>query len=108
MGGIVEVPDRPSCLTIREQAVPDHWVRYNTMSMLGSVLTGQDKFEQAETLLLESYQGLEDNPATPGIRKQEAIERIIELYNAWEKQEQAAEWQNKISVLQQSDTTKES
>ena len=71
------------CLTIREKTMPGHWLVYNTKSMLGAALLGQDKFEQAEPLLIEGYQGLKEREADiPGdakVRLTEALQRLIDL-----------------------------
>ena len=85
------------CLTIREKKWPDDWSFFNAKSMLGGALAGQKKFQEAEPLLLEGYQGMkarEANISPEGKpRLPEAIQRLIDLYLAWEKPEQAAEWQ---------------
>ena len=54
------------------------------------------RFEEAERLLLESYEKL-DPPSPPlrKLRRGEALERIVGLYEAWGKPEKAAEWRAK-------------
>ncbi len=73
-------------LEIRQAVLPDgHWLIANTKSILGGVLAGEDRFEEAELLLLEGYAGLKDNSEAPTPRKREAIQRIVDLYDAWGK-----------------------
>ena len=46
------------------------------------------------TLLIEGYQKMTP-PKRNAHRKREALERIVKLYEAWEKPEKAAEWRAK-------------
>jgi hypothetical protein len=84
------------CLAIREKKLPDEWSLFNTKSMLGGALAGQKKFQESEPLLVEGYSGLKEREAKippPGkIRLPEAIRRLVDLYTAWEKPEEAAKW----------------
>lgn len=82
------------CLAIREKAAPDHWLRYNAMSMLGEALAGQKKYAEAEPLLLEGYEKMRP-PKPVAFRKREALERIVKLYEAWGKPQRAAEWRKR-------------
>ena len=78
----------------------DHWLTFNTLSLLGGALAGQgadpaltvaariDKLREAEPLLLEAFEGLraseEEIPAAyRETRLREALERIVQLYHAW-------------------------
>ena len=114
-------------LKIREKAYPDDhpevWLKHNAMSLLGGALAGQaaeevgtdrerslTRFQEAESRLLDGYNGMKDDPGVPepstigGIdRKREALERILEFYEAWNaaapdtgKAEQAAEWRTEL------------
>jgi hypothetical protein len=46
--------------------------------------------------LLEGYAELEGNPRATVESKRQAIERIVDLYEAWEKPEQASEWRGRL------------
>ena len=46
------------CLSIREQKTPDDWTTFLTQSSLGGSLLGQGKYEAAESLLIQGYEGL--------------------------------------------------
>ena len=80
-------------LSIREEKFPpDDWGRFATESMLGEALAGQGKYESAEPLLLHGYEGMKDNPAAIALRKREALDRIVRLYESWGKPEKLAAW----------------
>jgi tetratricopeptide (TPR) repeat protein len=84
------------CVTIRERLLPDDWLLFNTKSMLGLALAGQKKFEEAEPLLVEAYQGMKQRedkiPANVKIRVTEAIKRLVDLYIAWDRPQEAEKW----------------
>ncbi len=88
------------CLAIREKAEPDSWTTFNTFSLLGGALLGQQKYAEAEPLLIKGYEGMDErrtsvtNPSKP--RLTEAVERLVELYEATDKPEVAAKWQAKL------------
>jgi serine/threonine protein kinase/tetratricopeptide (TPR) repeat protein len=92
------------CLAIREKATPDDWVAFNTRSMLGEALLGQKKYGDAEPRLLQGYAGMtqrEDKiPAEGKVRLSEALERLVRLYDEWDKPDQAAEWRKKLEERQ--------
>ncbi len=74
------------CLAIREKTQPDAWTTFNTKSLLGGALLGQKKYADAEPLLLAGYEGMKQRAKTippPGkARLPEAIERLVQLYEA--------------------------
>jgi tetratricopeptide (TPR) repeat protein len=86
------------CLGFRE-ARPGHWRRSQTMSQLGAALAGQEKYTEAEPLLLRGYEGLEAHeaeiPAPHKTKLSEARARVAELYESWGKSEKAAEWRKR-------------
>jgi serine/threonine protein kinase/tetratricopeptide (TPR) repeat protein len=104
------------CLALRAAAYPPGhklaWGVSNMKSVLGESLLEQSRFADAEPLLLEGYAGLVGDPNVPppgtlGIdRNREALERIIRLYEDWDKAEpgkgydaKAAEWKAKLDAL---------
>ena len=70
---------------------------FYTESMLGQAVTKLGRFEEAESLLVGGYEGMkarEDKiPAIYKYRRIEALQRLIDLYIAWDKPEVAAKWQ---------------
>jgi hypothetical protein len=90
------------CLAIRAKAIPDDWSRFNTMSLLGGALLGQAKYAAAEPLVVAAYEGMKQHeetiPLQGKIRLTEAIERLIQLYEAWGQPEKAAAWKVKLGL----------
>ena len=72
------------------------WVTAENESLLGGCLAAQGRYAAAEPLLLQSYGALKDKPAAPPLRKLQALERIVKLYEGWGKPEKAAEWRKKL------------
>jgi serine/threonine protein kinase/tetratricopeptide (TPR) repeat protein len=89
-------------LAIYEHKQPDDWQTFSARSQLGGSLLGQDKFAQAEPLLRDGYEGLKQRepqlPAGGKARLTEALERLVQLYDAWGKPDQAAAWRQKFDV----------
>jgi tetratricopeptide (TPR) repeat protein len=85
------------CLAIRDRTMPDRWLRFYTRGLLGASLAGQKKFAAAEPLLLSGYEGMKARPmpthAQP--RLAEAVERIIQPYEAWGKKAEANRWRKR-------------
>jgi hypothetical protein len=93
--GIAE-PMLRECLAIREKQMPDDFRRFNACALLGQALLGQRKYAEAEPLLLQSYQGLKQReaqiPPTSFVHPGGVLERLVDLYEAWGKPEEAAKW----------------
>jgi len=91
------------CLMIADKQSPDHWMLFNTKSLLGGALAGQKKFQEAEPLLVEGYSGMKAReaniPPAAKTRLPEAIRRLVDLYTAWDRPEEVAKWQ---TILEES------
>jgi Flp pilus assembly protein TadD len=72
--------------------------------MLGGSLLGQGKLAEAEPLLLSGYEGMKKRepkiPTNATVRLVEASERIVRLYEATGRPEQAAEWKKRQALAQ--------
>jgi tetratricopeptide (TPR) repeat protein len=80
-------------LAIQQNKLPtSHWQTAKTMSNLGGCLTKLKRYQEAETLLLESYPLLKEKRGTDDKYTNKALNRIIELYQAWDKPEKVAEY----------------
>jgi serine/threonine protein kinase/tetratricopeptide (TPR) repeat protein len=95
------------CQAIRAQKAPEDWTTFNTKSMLGGALLGQKKYAEAEPLLLAGYEGMKQRQAQiPGpwrsIRLGEALERLVQLYDAGGKPDEAAKWRKEAEALKAS------
>jgi eukaryotic-like serine/threonine-protein kinase len=88
------------CSTIQAKAPPDDWSRFHTMSLLGGALAGQGRYDEAERLIVAGYEGLKERaakiPRTAPPFLSEAAARVVRLYEAWGKPEQAAAWKAKL------------
>jgi tetratricopeptide (TPR) repeat protein len=92
------------CLAIRTKKEPKDWRTFNTRSMLGGALLGQKKVVAAGTLLLEGYRGMKERaksiPPEGKDRLREAVERLVQLYQATGEKDQAAKWRTVLQKLQ--------
>jgi len=90
-------------LAIRAKAEPDVWSTFDTKSMLGGALLGQKEYADAEPLLLAGYEGMKKReariPAQGKIRLTEALERLVQLYEATNKKGAAAEWRKELDAI---------
>jgi serine/threonine protein kinase len=89
------------CLKRCEKAQPDAWTTFDTRSLLGGALLGQKRYADAEPLLLAGYEGLKKREARiPASHRQryltEAVVRLVQLYDAWNKKDEAAKWRQQL------------
>jgi tetratricopeptide (TPR) repeat protein len=84
-------------LEIRTARIPDDPLRHNAMSLLGGSLLEQGRHGEAEPLLVEAYEKMA--PSFAADRRQQALARIVKLYEAWGRPEQAAPWKAKLAAL---------
>jgi serine/threonine protein kinase len=89
------------CLAIRAKEQPDLWSTFNTKSMLGASLLGQKKHQDAEPLLKEGYEGMKQRektmPLAARVRLTEALERLVQLYEATNNTAQAERYRNELA-----------
>ncbi len=89
-------------LAVREKTQPDAWQTFNTKSLLGGALLGQKKYADAEPLLLAGYEGMKQRektiPEQGKVRIPEAIERLVQLYEATGKKDDAAKWRKELAA----------
>ncbi|HXJ55649.1 MAG TPA: protein kinase [Verrucomicrobiae bacterium] len=89
-------PVARECLTIRESKLADDWRTFGTRSLLGGALLGQKKYAEAEPLLRSGYEGMKQRqakmPSEARPRLEEARERLVQLYEATNRPDQAAQW----------------
>ncbi len=86
------------CWEIRQKIQPDEWTTFNIQSAYGGALLGQQKFAEAEPMLLAGYQGLKDREASipegSAERLLEARARLVELYIATDRAAEAEKYRD--------------
>jgi tetratricopeptide (TPR) repeat protein len=89
------------CLEIQKQTTPDDFRRYRTESLLGASLAGEQRYAEAEPLLLSGYEGMKQREAATIVRLRPKIKKglqdLIALYVAWGKPERAAAFQDQLN-----------
>jgi serine/threonine protein kinase/tetratricopeptide (TPR) repeat protein len=91
------------CVNFREHnKTGDWWGIFYTKSALGGSLLGQKKYAEAEPLLLAAYEGMKHRegwiPPIFKVHLTEAIERLVQLYEATGNTDQAEAWREKLPV----------
>ncbi len=81
---------------------------YDTQVLLGAALLGQQKYTEAEPLLVQGYQGMKASlkessqphhgPPTSQ-RLSEVLERLVRLYDAWGKKNEADKWRTELEAI---------
>jgi WD40 repeat protein/serine/threonine protein kinase/tetratricopeptide (TPR) repeat protein len=88
------------CITRFEKQQPDVWLLFDAKSLLGGALLGQKKFAEAEPLLVAGYEGMHQRestiPAKDKSRLTEAVQRLVQYYEATDQLEKANDWRKKL------------
>jgi eukaryotic-like serine/threonine-protein kinase len=85
------------CVAILNKKQPDAWTTFRARSLLGVALMAQQKYAEAEPLLVQGYEGLKSREGQIRLlyarqRVGEAGDRVVHLYEVWGKAEKAAQW----------------
>ena len=88
---------RKSCAIHRRLEPSDEktWLIAQADGTLGDCLTALRRFDEAGSLLLESYKTIQSARGDPYFGTRTALDRIIALYEAWDKPDQADQWRTK-------------
>jgi serine/threonine protein kinase len=76
----------------RRTLPPGQWLTAEGRSVLGNCLLAQNKYGDAEPLLLGGCRELRQAQGTPPRALRQAAESLVQLYEAWDKPAKAAEW----------------
>jgi hypothetical protein len=78
---------------IRTESLPKehYWVALAN-SALGECLTIQQRYDEAEPLVVGSYESLKNSQGTNNPRTRLALQRLVELYEKWQKPDLAARY----------------
>jgi tetratricopeptide (TPR) repeat protein len=83
-------------LAIGAKTTPDDWKHCEVMSLLGAALLGQRRYAEAEPLVISGYTGMKARDAKVPMPERShllnAAERVVHLYEGWNKPEEAAAW----------------
>jgi tetratricopeptide (TPR) repeat protein len=84
-------------LRLREKLEPEAWNTFNAQSLLGEALAGQKKYADAESMLVQGFDGLKARAAQipeqyRALRLAEAADRLVRLCEAQGRNEEAAKW----------------
>jgi serine/threonine protein kinase len=89
-------------LAISDSKYPNDWNNFNAKALLGATFLAQKKYDAAEPLLLEGYEGMKQRvariPQQSQTRLLESLEQIVKLYEATDQADKAKRWQK---VLQE-------
>jgi tetratricopeptide (TPR) repeat protein len=92
------------CLALREKNLPDDWRTDLTRNLLGACLLGQERYAEAEPLLLAGYEGMKlheaNIPAQSKPRLKEVLQRLTQLYEATDRPDPAAEYRQRLVELE--------
>jgi serine/threonine protein kinase/tetratricopeptide (TPR) repeat protein len=90
-------------LSIQKNKQQRSWQYFDTESRLGGSLVAQNKFAEAEPLLVAGYDSLKERereiPPKRRIRIREALARVVQLYDGWGKTDKASEWRKELTKL---------
>ena len=90
-------------LALQQQAIAKgSWETAHTQSMLGGTLMALQRHAEAEPLLLDGYHTLRDTLGAQHPYTRRALERLIDFYEAWGKQEQANQYKTILPVTARS------
>jgi serine/threonine protein kinase/Tfp pilus assembly protein PilF len=85
---------------LRTDSLPkEHFWVAVANSALGECLTTQKRFSEAELLLVESYTALKSRLGQRDPRTQEALQRLLKLYDEWGKPAQAAQYRAQLAAV---------
>jgi serine/threonine protein kinase len=77
----------------------EHWEHGRTLVRYGEYLLDLEQFEDAERRLLDGYARIEPTKGAADSTRRRAMRAIIELYDAWEKPEEAGAWRERLEAF---------
>ena len=90
-------------MRMQNKLQPYHWTTFNIQAVLGWVLLSQKRYDEAEPLLLQGYEGMKQRdasiPPRGKIRLSEALQWLVQLYEATGKKDEAAKWRKELEAL---------
>jgi tetratricopeptide (TPR) repeat protein len=88
------------CCDLYEKLYPDDWRAFETRSLLGGILLDQERYAEAEPLLVGGYDGLKRREARiPAHDRQclkETAHHAVELYESTARPDKATDWKKRL------------
>jgi tetratricopeptide (TPR) repeat protein len=86
-------------VAVYEKQQPENPRRFYFLSLLGTVLLGQQKYAEAEPFLLQGYEGMKqrDTIIPDRLRLAETGQQIVRFYEVTNQPEKARAWREKLS-----------
>jgi serine/threonine protein kinase len=95
-------PPVREALSILEKLHPDHPERFYWINLLGGVFCGQERYSEAEPLLLQGYEKCKKRQSLMDCnwrtRLPQAGERVVWFYEVTEQPEKAREWRERLAT----------
>jgi serine/threonine protein kinase/tetratricopeptide (TPR) repeat protein len=89
------------CLALREQGLPNNWENFEARALLGGTLVAQQKYAEAEPLLLSGYGGMKEReekmPAAKKRQFKDVLQNLVRLYEATGKTAKAERWRRELT-----------
>jgi serine/threonine protein kinase/tetratricopeptide (TPR) repeat protein len=87
----------------RQKLIANHWLTARTAVALGDCLAAQERFDDAEPLLRESFETLRTQRGLADKRSGEALDSLVRLYERWGRPESAAPYIELRSAARESE-----
>jgi tetratricopeptide (TPR) repeat protein len=88
------------CLAIRRAKEPDEWLTFSVQSWLGKALLGQERYADAEPLLVDAFEKLKEReteiPTAARVVFADTLQHLVQLYDGWGKEDEAAKWRKTL------------
>ncbi|HEY3246090.1 MAG TPA: tetratricopeptide repeat protein, partial [Phycisphaerae bacterium] len=85
-------------LAIRSAAMPAHWRTAEAEGLLVECLVRQGRLDDAERRLLQSHKVISEQCVPGGKSVREAVQRLVDLYQAWGKPDKAEDYRSLLSA----------
>ena len=90
-------------LDIQRKSFPeDHWEVANTKSLMGVCRVEERRYAEAESLLLSAHDVIESRLGGAHPLTRASLERIVLLYESWNKPEEAAKYRALLADVDES------
>src|SRR5262249_43935227 len=84
--------------TVQSAARKEKWLDAEALSNLGNCLIAVGQFEEAETTLLKGHEEFLKVKSSPPDKVRKTVDRLVQLYDKWNKPAEAAKWRAKAAA----------